>query len=160
MSSKSKARLPREPLTSIRMAFLRPVAKRVASKTPSAAAREPADEHGRVVDGDRRRALAAPCRPSAGVLGRERALLDERLELAGHLGDPLTGDVLGQVDDVGADVAERAGAGLLLVAAATTAAPRGRRSSPGGTARGRGGSRRCGPPATSWRASAIAGTRR
>ena len=36
MSSKSKARLPCEPLISIRMAFLRPVANRVASKTPSA----------------------------------------------------------------------------------------------------------------------------
>ena len=36
MSSKSKARLPVEPLISIRMAFLRPVAKRVASKTPTA----------------------------------------------------------------------------------------------------------------------------
>ena len=36
MSSKSKARLPSEPLISMRIAFLRPVAKRVASKTPSA----------------------------------------------------------------------------------------------------------------------------
>ena len=36
MSSKSKARLPAEPLISIRMAFLRPVANRVASKTPTA----------------------------------------------------------------------------------------------------------------------------
>ena len=36
MSSKSKARLPAEPLISIRIAFLRPVANRVASKTPSA----------------------------------------------------------------------------------------------------------------------------
>ena len=36
MSSKSNARLPCEPLTSIRIAFLRPVANRVASKTPSA----------------------------------------------------------------------------------------------------------------------------
>ena len=36
MSSKSKARLPAEPLISMRIAFLRPVANRVASKTPSA----------------------------------------------------------------------------------------------------------------------------
>ena len=36
MSSKSKARLPRDPLTSKRIAFLRPVAKRVASKLASA----------------------------------------------------------------------------------------------------------------------------
>ena len=35
MSSKSNARLPREPLTSNRIAFLRPVAKRVASKVAS-----------------------------------------------------------------------------------------------------------------------------
>ncbi len=38
MSSKSKARLPALPLISIRIAFLRPVANRVASKTPSAPA--------------------------------------------------------------------------------------------------------------------------
>ena len=36
MSSKSKARLPADPLISIRIEFLRPDAKRVASKTPSA----------------------------------------------------------------------------------------------------------------------------
>ena len=36
MSSKSNARLPGDPLISIRIAFLRPVAKRVASKTPTA----------------------------------------------------------------------------------------------------------------------------
>ncbi len=36
MSSKSKATLPSDPLISIRIAFLRPVAKRVASKTPRA----------------------------------------------------------------------------------------------------------------------------
>ena len=36
MSSKSNARLPRDPLTSMRSAFLRPVANRVASNTPTA----------------------------------------------------------------------------------------------------------------------------
>ena len=46
---------------------------------------------------------------------------------------------------------------LLLLAAARSAAPPGRRASPAGTARGRAGSRRAGPRATSWRASAIAG---
>jgi hypothetical protein len=36
MSSKSKAMLPRDPLSSRRIAFLRPVANRVASKVASA----------------------------------------------------------------------------------------------------------------------------
>ena len=84
MSSKSKARLPREPLISIRIAFLRPVANRVASKTPSAPpANRPRNDR-RVVDGDRA-ALGGGGAGEAGVLGGERPLLDEGLELAGHL---------------------------------------------------------------------------
>ena len=63
MSSKSNARLPIEPLTSIRIAFLRPVAKRVASKTPIAPPAKRREERRGVVDGDRaalgRRAAAA-----------------------------------------------------------------------------------------------------
>ena len=42
MSSKSNARLPVEPLISIRIAFLRPVANRVASNDASAPPVEPA----------------------------------------------------------------------------------------------------------------------
>ena len=42
MSSKSKARLPAEPLISMRIAFLRPLANRVASKTPRAPPRNSA----------------------------------------------------------------------------------------------------------------------
>ena len=51
--------------------------------------------------------------PSSGRLDG-RALLDERLGSA-DTRDDLAGDVLGQVDDVRADVAERAGAGLVLL---------------------------------------------
>ena len=156
MSSKSKARLPREPLISIRIAFLRPVAKRVASKTPIAPPENRAMNDGRVVDGDRSALGATPVPPTGrrarAASGRSLTKVSSRPETSG---DPVAGDELRQVDDVGADVAERAGAGLGPCRAATTAAPRGRRSSPGGTARGRAGSRRSGPPATSRRASAI-----
>ncbi len=90
MSSKSKARLPAEPLISIRMAFLRPVAKRVASKTPERAAGEVADEDRGVVDGHRAAlaARAAAAERAGGVAGGDRALLDEGLEPPGDLGDP------------------------------------------------------------------------
>ncbi len=114
MSSKSKARLPAEPLISMRIAFLRPVANRVASKTPSAATREPRDEDRRVIDGDRS-ALGAGRAGQPSVVGRDRPLLHERLELPGHLGHLLAGDVLGEVDDVRADVTERTRARLGLV---------------------------------------------
>ena len=114
MSSKSKARLPAEPLISIRIAFLRPVANRVASKTPrpppvNRAMKTAASS---TVTGPRS-VPAEPERPA--WLGRDRPFLHERLELAGDLGDLFAGDVLGQVDDVGADVAERTGARLGLV---------------------------------------------
>jgi hypothetical protein len=39
IDSKSKARLPSEPFTSTRIAFLRPLAKRVASNEPIAPSR-------------------------------------------------------------------------------------------------------------------------
>ena len=156
MSSKSNARLPADPLISMRMAFLRPVANRVASKTPSA---PPVNRARKAAASSTvtwpRSVPAVPDRPACSA--RQRPLLDEGLELAGHRGDRVAGDELGEVDDVGADVAERAGAGLVLVAAATTAAPRGRRSSPGGTAPARAGSSPIRPSATSWRASAMAG---
>ena len=70
MSSKSNARLPAEPLISIRMAFLRPSANRVASKVRQRAAGEPAEEHRGVVDGDRARPRAAD---AAELAGRRRA---------------------------------------------------------------------------------------
>ncbi len=79
MSSKSKARLPREPLISMRMAFLRPLAKRVASKTPSAPPRNSAEEDGRVVDRDRSR-VRCPAVPDSPECSRgQRPLLDEGL---------------------------------------------------------------------------------
>ncbi len=88
MSSKSKARLPAEPLISIRMAFFRPVAKRVASKTPRPPPvnRAMNTAASSTVTGPRPVARRAG---QAGVLGRDRALLHEGLQLAGHLGDPL-----------------------------------------------------------------------
>ena len=58
---------PREPLISMRIAFLRPVAKRVASKTPIAPPRNSREEGRRVVDGDRA-ALGAGRAGEAGVL--------------------------------------------------------------------------------------------
>ena len=87
MSSKSNARLPCEPLTSIRIAFLRPVANRVASKTPERSAGEPGEEHRGVVDGDGSHSPAAGGAGEAAGLAGDRALLDEGLELAGHLVD-------------------------------------------------------------------------
>ena len=140
----------------MRIAFLRPVANRVASKTPSAPpvnrARKTAASS--TVTGPRS-VPAVPDRPACSV--GERALLDERLELAGHLGDLLAGDELGEVDDVGADVAERAGAGL---------APCRSRHDSGASGSAIQSWRYCArtcrtspirPSATSWRASAIAG---
>ncbi len=73
------------------------------------------------------------------------ALVDERLQHAVDRDDAVAGDVLGQVDDVGTDVAQRSRAGLVLLAAARSWATSGRRSSPAGTAPARAGSRRAGP---------------
>ena len=81
MSSKSNARLPLAPLISMRMAFLRPVAKRVASKTPIAPPVEPGEEAAAssTVTAPRWVGVAVPDRPS----GRsERALRDERVQIA------------------------------------------------------------------------------
>ena len=81
MSSKSKARLPADPLISMRIAFLRPLAKRVASKTPRAPPRNSREEDGGVVHGDGTASGAG--RPGqAGVLGRHRPLVDERVQAA------------------------------------------------------------------------------
>ena len=83
MSSKSNARLPREPLISTRIAFLRPVANRVASKTPSAPPAKRAEEDRGVVDGDRSAlgsAVPAPAAEQPAAAAGQRPLLDERLE--------------------------------------------------------------------------------
>ena len=80
MSSKSNARLPAEPLISIRMAFLRPSANRVASNVASAPpVNRPRKTRG-VVDGDRRPSPSPPTPPSLPVAGGQRALLDEGLQ--------------------------------------------------------------------------------
>ena len=86
MSSKSNARLPAEPLISIRIAFLRPRANRVASNDASAPAGEPAEEDRGVVDGHlapspSRRDARQRARRSAG----QRPLRHEGLE---HPADP------------------------------------------------------------------------
>jgi hypothetical protein len=91
---------------------LRPVANRVASKLATAPAAEPADEQRRVVDGDRA-ALADRRTRTGRSTPRQRALLDERLGQRADPGEPVAGDELRHVDDVRADVAQRAGPGLL-----------------------------------------------
>ncbi len=118
MSSKSKARLPSEPLISMRMAFLRPVAKRVASKTPTA----PPSNRARntAASSTVTRPVGPPFaeeppRRAPESAEAQRTLVDERLEQPGDVGDPVAGDVLGEVDDVGADVAEGAGPCLVLL---------------------------------------------
>ena len=119
MSSKSKARLPAEPLISIRMAFLRPVANRVASKTPTAPppkrARKAAVSSTVTSPTFSAVPIGATSEQLAPARLRHRALVDERLEQPVDVDDPVAGDVLGEVDDVGADVAERPGASPVLL---------------------------------------------
>ena len=80
---------------------------------------QPGQEQRRVVDGDLARAALRPPLPAearqSARLRRQRPLLHERLGEGADPGDALAGDELGEVDDVRADVAERAGAGLLLL---------------------------------------------
>ena len=81
------------------------------------AAVQPGQEQRGVVDRDRPRWARHRC-PTADALsplelGRQRPLRDERLGQRADPGDALAGDVLGQVDDVRADVAQRARAGHL-----------------------------------------------
>ena len=114
MSSKSKARLPAEPLISIRMAFLRPSANRVASKVP----RAPPENRPRNTAASSTVTVPVSVATDAAELAAgdgQRPLLDERLEQRADAGEGLPGDVLRQVDDVRADVAERTGAGLVLL---------------------------------------------
>ena len=118
MSSKSKARLPSEPLISIRIAFLRPGREAGRLEDAHRAAAEPGEEGGRVVHGHpcprrrrwwrRRRGRRSPS-PGSGRSWTKVSSIPLTVVML------LTGDVLGQVDDVRADVAERAGAGLVLV---------------------------------------------
>ena len=91
------------------MPFLRPVANRVASKVASAPPLGSAEEHRGVVDGDLAHlgVLASARGQAAGGRG-QRALLDEGLGRGGHPDQLLTGDELGEVDDVRADVAQGA----------------------------------------------------
>ncbi len=116
IASKSKARLPRLPFTSSRITFFRPVANRVASKTPSIPPVEPGREDRGVVDRHLAGALVggpAAGRQAPGRRRQQRTLLDEGLGHRAHAGDRSPGDELRGVDDVRADVAEGAGAGLV-----------------------------------------------
>ena len=114
MSSKSNARLPREPLISMRMAFLRPDGEAGRLEDAHRSPAEVREERRGVVHGDLAAAGAGRA-GEAGVLAGQRPLLDEGAQPAGDPGDGVAGDELGEVDDVGADVAERAGAGLVLL---------------------------------------------
>ena len=78
------------------------------------AAGEPAQEHRGVVHGHGARLRPADAAELAARRG-QRALLDERLQHPADAGEGLPGDVLREVDDVRADVAERARAGLVLL---------------------------------------------
>ena len=91
-------------------------AKRVASKTPIAPPRKSARKVAASSTVTLPRAGAGRA-GQAGVLAGQRPLVDEGAQPAGDAGDGVAGDELGEVDDVGADVAERAGAGLVLVQA-------------------------------------------
>ncbi len=73
---------------------------------------EPAGEQGGVVDGDRPGAGRGDGGQAAARRGGQRPLTHERLGERGDAREVLTGQVLGEVDDVRAEVAERTGAGL------------------------------------------------
>ena len=107
---------PREPDTSMRSAFLRPVLMRDATKAPSAPSLEASAEEGDVVDGDGAETGARGAREPA-ALGEQGALGDHGVDGAGDAREALAGDELGEVDGVGADVAERARTGVLLLQA-------------------------------------------
>ena len=99
----------------MRRAFLRPAAKPGRLEGGERAGGEPAGEQGRVVDGDR----AAPGRAAGGRRDRPDAPAGSGpfpYEGLGQRGDPdqrLPRQVLREVDDVRAQVAERPGAGRL-----------------------------------------------
>ena len=107
--SRSNARLPLSPFSSIRSWFLRPVANLGRLERGQRAGVQPGGEHRGVVHGHR---PGARCLP--GRLG-QRALADEGGGDRGDTGDQLAGQVLGQVHDVRSQVAERAGPGSLAL---------------------------------------------
>ena len=100
------------------MAFLRPVAKRVASKTPIA---PPLKRARNVAASSTVTGAVAPpttaSPPSSVPLGclDDRTLGHERVHQAVHVLDQLTRDVLGEVDDVRTDVPERTRPGPFLL---------------------------------------------
>ena len=114
IDSKSKARLPCEPLISRRMAFLRPVAKRVASNEPIAppAKRAVNSAASSTVTGPVAAGPLADSPLDAAGSGRSLTKVSVSAETP-VIGD--AGQVLREVDDVGADVAERTGARLVLL---------------------------------------------
>ena len=128
--SRSKARLPSLPLISKRFQLRRPGAMRLASTEP------------RAPFANRTSAIAASSTVTAPVffgLPTQRPPLDEGLERPRHLGD-LADQEPREVDRVGGQVPEGAGAGEVLLQPPHAAGTSGRRSSPAGRSRGSGGS--------------------
>ena len=133
----------RAPLTSIRIAFLRPVANRVASNDAERAAAEAAPRKSAASSTvTSPRPVAPPSAADRPLPSRAAAAPSRTSRSARDPGRPVAGDELGHVDDVRADVAQRPRAGLLLLQPPGQRASRGRRASPAGTARARAGSRR------------------
>ena len=96
--------LPSSPLSSTRQPLGVAGGDAGGLEAAEGAAGEAGDEQGGVVDRDRP--------PGAAAVG-QRPLPDERLGQRRDPGDPVAGQVLGEVDDVGAEVAERARPGVL-----------------------------------------------
>src|SRR5215217_3072989 len=104
MRSRSKATLPLEPLTSKEFWFLRPAAKRVASKVPMA----PFSKRARKAAASS--TVTSPVcvpPPSASADFFEGPLLYERLRHACYFGDR-SDDEVGEIDDVRSYVAQGA----------------------------------------------------
>ena len=114
MSSKSNARLPARAVDLDADGVLAAVGEAGGLEDAERAAAELRQERRGVVHGDLAPAGAGRAGQS-GVLARQRPLVDEGAQAAGDPGDRVAGDELGEVDDVGADVAERARACLGLV---------------------------------------------
>ena len=159
MSSKSKARLPSEPLTSMPDGVLAAGgeagrledAERAAARS---AARNTAASSTVTGPAARRR----PCRREAGVLdAAQRALVDEGLA-GGRRPRRCASPVMNWArSTMWAPMSPSAPEPALSLSRRHDSGASGRRSSPGGTARARGGSSPMRPSATSWRARAIAG---
>ena len=121
---------------------------------------EAAGEQRDIVDRDGAELGSGRAAEARRMLSRTGARLTIVSRVPETLDEIQPGDELGEVDRVGADVAERAGAGAAPSAAARPGARSDRRASPAGSSRAPGGRCRCAPAATRSRAKVAAGTRR